>query len=145
MSIVDDITVRLGQLEDLEECSHIDDLDKETLKRHFTSKSVFVAATRDEIVGYLRLEYLWSKVPFIALIQVCPKHLRQGIGQAVLGFLESFLREKGHLQLLSSAQVDEPSGQNWHRAMGFEECGILAGVNEAGIGEVFFRKVLGDG
>jgi hypothetical protein len=27
----------------------------------------------------------------------------------------------------------------WHRKMGFAECGIINGINEAGIGEVFFR------
>jgi len=28
--------------------------------------------------------------------------------------------------------------------MGFVECGILAGMNEHGVGEIFFRRRLGD-
>ena len=44
--------------------------------------------------------------------------------------------------LYSSSQVDEPPPQAWHRHMGFQECGIIAGINEGGVGEVFFRKAL---
>jgi len=39
--------------------------------------------------------------------------------------------------------VDEPEPQAWHRHMGFVECGIINGINENGIGEVFFRKTPG--
>jgi hypothetical protein len=38
--------------------------------------------------------------------------------------------------------MDESAPQAWHRWMGFEECGFLAGMNEGGVGEVFFRKAL---
>lgn len=44
--------------------------------------------------------------------------------------------------LYSSSQVDEGEPQAWHRHMGFVECGILAGVNEGGVGEVFYQKAL---
>ena len=44
--------------------------------------------------------------------------------------------------LYSSSQADEPEAQAWHRRMGFEECGIVSGINEGGIGEVFFRRPL---
>ena len=43
---------------------------------------------------------------------------------------------------MSSSQADEPEPQTWHRAIGFEECGIISGLNEGGIGEIFFRKKL---
>jgi hypothetical protein len=52
------------------------------------------------------------------------------------------LRSAGHSAFLSSSQVDEPNPQAWHRHMGFVECGILAGLNEGGVGELFFRKEL---
>jgi len=44
--------------------------------------------------------------------------------------------------LFSSSQANEPEPQAWHRHVGFEECGFIAGINEGGVGEVFFRKVL---
>jgi hypothetical protein len=36
----------------------------------------------------------------------------------------------------------EPEPQAWHRHIGFTECGALVGINDGGIGEIFFRKVL---
>ena len=103
---------------------------------------VAVAERGGEGVGYLRLEYLWGSLPFVALIRVAPAHRRRGVGRALLAFLEGELRARGHGALLSSSQVDEPAPQAWHRRVGFAECGILAGVKAGGVGEVFFRKPL---
>lgn len=71
-----------------------------------------------------------------------PEYQRRGVGKALLSYTEEFLREQGHKALYSSSQVDEMEPQAWHRHVGFEECGIIAGINEGGIGEVFFRKPL---
>lgn len=90
----------------------------------------------------LRLEYLWSLVPFIALITVLPAYRRRGVGQAMLAFVEAYLRDQGHDALYSSSQADEPAPQAWHRHVGFVECGFIAGMNVGGVGEVFFRKLL---
>lgn len=87
------------------------------------------------------MEYLWSLVPYIALIRVIPEGRGKGVGKKLLEFTGSFLREKGHEMIYSSSQADEPEPQKWHRQAGFEECGMIAGINK-GIGEVFFRKRL---
>lgn len=115
---------------------------EEVIKHKIEQNEIIVAEVEGQNVGYLRLEYLWLKIPYIGLIFVQQEYRRQGIGRAILGFLEAFLRSRRHKALLSSSQVDETLSQEWHRAMGFEECGILAGINENGIGEVFFRKSL---
>ena len=39
-----------------------------------------------------------------------------------------------------SSQVDEAEPQAWHRHIGFVECGILAGLNEGDVGEVFYVR-----
>lgn len=93
-------------------------------------------------VGYARIEYLWSLVPYLALIRVSPEHRGRGAGGAMLLYLEEYLRDRGHEALYSSSQADEPGPQEWHRRAGFEECGIIAGINEGGVGEVFFRRRL---
>ena len=115
-------------------------LPAEIVRRKIEWLEVIVAELNGDLVGYLRLEYLWSRVPYIALIHVSPEHRRQGIGKALLSYAEEFLRERGHEVLYSSSQVDEAEPQAWHRHVGFEECGVIAGVNQGGIGEVFFRK-----
>jgi len=106
------------------------------------AQELILAELAEETIGYLRLEYIWGKIPYIGLIWLKPAHRGRGIGTAVLRFLENYLRERGCRFLLSSSQVNEPEPQAWHRAVGFRECGIIAGINDGGIGEVFFRKEL---
>jgi GNAT superfamily N-acetyltransferase len=93
------------------------------------------------LLGFLQFEYLWSAVPYIALIRVFPEHQRRGVGRALLGFLEDFLKGNGHERLYSSSQADEPEPQEWHRHQGFNECGIIKEIND-GVDEVFFCKSL---
>lgn len=110
--------------------------------RKIQAGDVFIATSNGEQVGYLRLEYLWSRLPYVELIRVPVRHRRSGVGRALLSYAEADAEARGHAVLYSSSQTDEPEAQAWHRQMGFEECGLLAGVNEGGVGEVFFRKRL---
>jgi GNAT superfamily N-acetyltransferase len=135
--------VRFAILEDLDRCARCDaTVRREAIARKIGCDEVLVAESAGGMVGYLRLEYLWSKLPFIGLIHVVDAHRGAGVGRAMLVFLEGYLRERGHGVLLSSSMSDAAEAQQWHRRTGFEECGFLAGVNPGAIGEVFFRKRL---
>jgi GNAT superfamily N-acetyltransferase len=105
-------------------------------------REVIVAEYDTEIIGYLKIEYIWSILPYISLIYINKEFRGNGIGTKMLKFLESFLLSKGYKLLLSSSQVNEIEPQSWHRSKGFEECGVLLGINEGGIGEIFFKKML---
>ena len=142
MAAAGSIRVRFAAADDLDACLQLDDTVDDVIRRKIEASQIIVAQREGDLLGYLRLEYLWSRTPYIGLIRVRSPCRRQGIGRAILAFLEAFLRDQGYKQLLSSSQVDEPAAQAWHRAVGFEECGILSGINEDGIGEVFFRKAL---
>jgi len=142
MSSRPEVTVRLARLEDLRFVTSDGHAASDVVRRKITHGEVFVAERGGEQLGYLRLEYLWSRLPYIAMIQVAPPHRRQGVGRALLAHLAGALVEQGHAILYSSSQADEPEAQAWHRRVGFEECGIVSGINEGGIGEVFFRKPL---
>jgi GNAT superfamily N-acetyltransferase len=113
---------------------------EDRVARQIAAGEVWIAEDAAGPLGYLRLEYLWGRVPYIALIRVLPRHRGQGAGRALLSAAEQHAAAEGHAWLYSSSQADEPEPQAWHRHMGFAECGFLAGVNEGGIGEVFFRK-----
>jgi predicted GNAT superfamily acetyltransferase len=137
------ITVRFAVAEDLAWCVTRDHhVSPAIIARKIGVSEVLVAELAGEHAGYLRLEYLWSSVPYIALIGVVEQRRGQGVGRAMLDFLEAHLRGAGYRLLMSSSQVNEPEPQAWHRHMGFEECGILTGINAGGVGEVFFRKAL---
>jgi N-acetylglutamate synthase-like GNAT family acetyltransferase len=101
-------------------------------------RRVAVADRDGRPVGALQLEFLWGTLPYIALIRVEESAQRQGVGRALLDFIAAALRDAGHERLYSSSQVNEPEPQAWHRHMGFTECGIIAGINAGGVGELFF-------
>lgn len=143
MRWIDKVNVRFACDEDLAGCTKLDNIaSEEIIQRKINLNEIIIAELKKNVIGYLRLEYLWSRIPYIALIVVQEQYRSQGVGKALLTFLEKFLSSEGHNILLSSSQVNEPAPQMWHRKMGFEECGILAGINEGGIGEVFFCKVI---
>jgi GNAT superfamily N-acetyltransferase len=137
------VTVRFARANDLDWCLNVDHhVPAEEVQRKIAVHEIILAESALEALGYLRLEYFWSVIPYIALILVVEEHRGQGIGRSLLGFLEQHARTRGSQMVLSSSQVNEPEPQAWHRAMGFQECGILTGINEGGVGEVFFRKLL---
>lgn len=138
-----EIAVRAATESDLGFVSQDGYLPEAVIKRKVRDGDVFVARRSNEPVGYLRLEWLWSRLPYIELIQVLEPHRRAGVGRALLAHAEAEAFGRGHSVLYSSSQVDEPEPQAWHRRMGFVECGLLAGVNEGGVGEVLFQKMLG--
>jgi len=140
--VTNETSVRLARPDDLDFVRQDGYVPAEVAKRKIDLQEAVVAERGGQRVGYMRLEYLWSLVPYIAMIRVQVELRRQGIGTAMLHFAEAFLRERGHTALYSSSQANEPEPQAWHRRMGFEECGIITGINESGIGEVFFRKHL---
>lgn len=141
MSVKERAIVRFAGPDDLEWCVvHDVDTTEQIIRRKIVNDEIILAEIDGELIGYVRFEYLWSKIPYIGLIFVIEDYRNEGVGRGLMEFLVDFLSDGGHEMLLSSSQADEPKPQAWHRAMGFVECGILNGINEGGIGEVFFRK-----
>jgi ribosomal protein S18 acetylase RimI-like enzyme len=135
--------VRFAGPDDLEWCVVEDGYVTEQVIRHkIVNDEIILAELDGQPIGYLRLEYLWSTIPYIGLIFVLDDYRHEGIGQMLLHFLIVHLKAHGYDVLYSSSQVNEPQAQAWHRGSGFVECGIIDGLNEGGIGEVFFRKQL---
>ncbi len=140
---LNEVRVRFATMDDLATCGRLDkQWPKSSLAGKIAVQEYILAEDDGDPVGCLRLEHIWGKIPYIGLIWLEPAYRGQGNGRAILGFLETSLRERGHRVLLSSSQANEATPQAWHRAVGFRECGIIAGINEGGIGEVFFRKDL---
>ena len=112
------------------------------VRARIAERRIVVAEHGSRTVGALQLEYLWGTRPYIALVRVDPEFQRQGVGRALLAFVENVLRGEGHTALFSSSQENEPEPQAWHRHMGFVDCGRIDDINEPGVGELFFRKPL---
>jgi len=136
------VVVRSAATSDLAFVSQDGYVDGAVVRRKIGQGEVLVAEIDGRPVGYVRIEYLWSMRPYIALIRVLEPYRGKGVGRALLSHLEGVLRDAGQSFLFSSSQVDEPQPQAWHRHMGFTECGVINGVNDGGVGEVFFKKPL---
>ena len=136
------IKVRLVKPSDLDFIDQESHLSREKKLAKIRQGEVLLLIVNDEPVGHLWFDFLWSEIPFIELIRIQETHRKKGLSRALLGFLETHLKNMGYDILYSSSQLDEPEPQAWHRQMGFEECGMINGLNEGGIGEVFFRKSL---
>ncbi len=134
---------RFANLSDLDFVSQDSFIPRDSVARKIELNEVIVAEIKGQAVGYLRLEYLWSLVPYIALITVEDTFRRKGVGKSLLAFASTYLAERGHEWLYSSSQANEPEPQDWHRHMGFVDCGMIAGINEGGVSEIFFRKAIG--
>lgn len=139
------ITIRFAGKADLEACLAFDHSDRrDIIENKLDMYEIIVAERCGEVIGYLKLEYIWSKLPYISLIIIKQEYRGRGIGTLVLDYLTKFLKANDYHVLLSSSQVNEAEPQQWHRKMGFAECGILNGINEGDIGEVFFRLELAE-
>ena len=120
----------------------VTDIPASVVSARIGTRCIAVAEVAGQPVGALQLEYLWGTHPYIAMIRVLFEWQRRGAGRALLGFVEADLAQAGHSELLSSSQANEPEPQAWHHRMGFDRCGMLEGINEGSIDEVFFRKML---
>lgn len=136
------LRIRFASTEDQTLCKRLDWRWPGTVEGKIDDREYILAELGGQAIGFLRLEKLWGTIPYVGMIWLAAEHRGRGAGRAILAFLEQDLRANGYKMLLSSSQVNEAEPQAWHRAVGFHECGILAGINEGAIGEVFFRKDL---
>ena len=135
----EEVRARLATIADLQFVSQDAYIPQTVVARKIAQKECFIVTENDRPVGYLRLEFLWSLLPYIALIHVQKEYQKRGYSRVLLDFLIEYLRVQGQDILYSSSQADEPEPQAWHRHMGFKECGAINGINEGGVAEIFFR------
>jgi predicted GNAT superfamily acetyltransferase len=138
----EEVMVRIAELGDLDFIKQKSGLHRECLLQKIQRDEILILSVNDEPVGHLWFTFLWSEIPFIDLIYIKQDYQKRGLSRVLLGFLEAYLQESGYDVLYSSSQMDEPEPQAWHRHVGFDECGVISGMNEGGIGEVFFKKAI---
>ncbi len=114
-----DLKIRFADINDLESCVELD-LHKniDTIKNKISMKEVIVAEVNNEVIGCLKIEYIWTHLPFISYIVIRKDFRSSGIGKSMLTFLEEYLKEKGQSTILSSTMTDAVNPQKWHLKMG---------------------------
>lgn len=100
-----------------------------------------MAQDGDEVVGYVRWEWFWDRIPYCMLARVKPSHQRRGIGQTLYAQVETALRERGATFWLSSTEEQNERSLLFHRALGFRLIGALSDLGQESR-ELFLRKDL---
>ncbi len=138
------IRVRLATEDDFEYCRKVDfpEVKDHLLRQSIQNDWIYLVELNQMFVGYARLEFIWLTVPYLALIRIEKTHQRKGAGTALVTRIFKDLKDQGHQNIYTSSEVMEPEPQEFHRRSGFMECGLIAGMNEKGIGEIFFVKKL---
>jgi hypothetical protein len=136
------LQVRLATSADLRYAVRDSGLPEPLVTRKIRWQEVIIAVDRTTRVGCLHVDYLWSRVPYVSLLLAGPQPGDSTVARALLTRTERFLRGRGYDLLLSSSRIGIEPRRLWHRQLGFEVIGVIAGLGPAGEHETFFLKEL---
>lgn len=137
------LKVRFAKSSEFAGCKTFDSrLTRSKFLSKVKEKEIIVATKKHKIIGYLRLEYIWLKIPYVSWILVKEDFRKLGIATKLIHFLCSSLKTSGKKFLLSSFQANAPQSKRWHTKLGFRACGKIRSINEDGSAEVFCQLKL---
>src|SRR5262245_28920137 len=137
------IDYRLARECDLAGCVELEwTRSRDDLARHLAGDLLYVAVDGNAVVAFARLESFWKPMPYLALIVVRDNARGNGVGSRLLAFMRADLRARGYRTLLSSTTGGEDEPRRWHLRNGFVDVGVLRGLNDDGVDEVFYTLAL---
>jgi ribosomal protein S18 acetylase RimI-like enzyme len=144
------ITIDFATIEDFQEYRpfdlHSKYINPELIKSKIKNSEIILAKENSELVGLLRLNYIWSTRPYIEFIFVKQEKRSLGIGKQLLQFLEDYLVNNKYAYLFSSSEEQDIKAIEWHKKNGFIEMGELTDLNlpHDKTSEIFFSKKISD-
>lgn len=130
--------IRFANTSDFAKCKKFDNrITAHQFANKAKAKEIVIALTEEKIVGYLRLEFIWLKIPYVSWIFVAEKYRNQGVASRLAEFLASVLKRKQFKFILSSYQDNAPQSNRWHSHVGFRKCGKIQEINEDKSSEIF--------
>src|SRR5262245_10378573 len=133
----------LGREGDIAGCLELEwTRSRDDLAWHVAADLLYVAVDGSAVVGFARLESFWKPMPYLALIVV--RHDARGKGGAsgLLAFLLLAPRARRDRTLLSWTTGGEDEPRRWHLRNVFVDVGVLHGLNDGGVDEVFYTLAL---
>lgn len=87
--------IRFANQKDLKATMEFDlHKNEEVISNKIDMKEVIVAELDNKVVGCLKIEYIWTHIPFISYIVVKDGLRGSGIGESLLNFLEGYLKQQ---------------------------------------------------
>lgn len=97
----------------------------EYLQSRMQSGYMFKAVTDGKTVGFAIYAIWWGNCPFLELVKVHEDFRRGGIGSKLLESVFVEVKIKGFSKMISSTEVKNDSGMNWHLKNNFTKLNIL--------------------
>ena len=96
------MNIRFAEEKDFNSCVELD-LHKNVniIKNKIHMKEVIVAEHNNKIIGCLKIEYIWTHLPFISYIVIKKDYRANGIGKSMLSFLENYLKEEDQMPFIN--------------------------------------------
>lgn len=95
------------------------------IEARLRDERVFLAKNGDNPLGFLIYDIWWGNCPFIELIKVKADDQRSGIGKSLLNEAITEIKAQSFKNLISSSEVINDMGLNFHKSFGFRDLGIL--------------------
>ena len=103
--------------------------------------NVAVAEQGDDLCGFGIMQY-GDEEAHLLLFAVAPAWRRQGVGAALLGWLEDVARTAGIQRVLLECRRENGGGRNFYGALGYEERVIVRRMYEGVEDGIRFEKTL---
>ncbi len=109
--------------------------------------NVVVALRGHDLLGFGIMRYGHAEVEHdgdahLLLLATQPRCRRQGVGRALVGWLEDTARVAGLASLRLESRSDNARARHFYRTLGFEECGQRPGYYQGVAYAVCLRKPL---
>ena len=102
----------------------------------------FVLRHAGEIAGGIGLRLNWMRGPYIQFLAILPPSQRQGLGSALLAWVEAQARTGGERNLWIAASEINVDARRLYERLGFREAAKLDDLVSAGRSEILYRKRL---
>lgn len=94
-------------------------------------------------LGVLGLRLNWLRGPYVQLLGVLPHAQGQGVGGAVIAWLEALARDRGARNMFVLASAFNERALAFYEQHGFKQVAELPDLVVDGINEIMLRKRLG--
>ena len=133
----EEIVIRFARLDDLDFAYQDGYITAKILKSKIEGQlalnpdcieDVVIAEWNGKRVGYVRLEYLWSIVPYIALIRVLPEYRRKGSVKPCFGSSKPFSARQGTTRSTVHRRLTSPNRKRGIGMWGLKSVGSSLGL-----------------
>ncbi|MFW9778508.1 MAG: GNAT family N-acetyltransferase [Candidatus Heimdallarchaeota archaeon] len=136
--------IRLAKLKELDSIIGFDHVaPTQKSRRVFIERSIlknrcYVAITKEELVGYIILEYSFFECGFVSMLYVKEKYRRKGIGTKLMEYIETKCTTE---KLFTSTNQSNIPMQGLLKTLNFARSGIVHNLDPGDPELIYFKRI----